>query len=624
MKTRLFIPVVFASLSCIRSSTTTTIGTKHHSGRAMLETREIIDENDLSDVYDYVVAGGGLAGLVLASRLSESNTVLVLEAGLSGDDIADRVNTPSGAYYASIVGTAYDWAHVTVPQVNLSNRFIAWPKGKILGGSTAMNAMYLVRPSHGEINAWQQLIASDDNDAATRWGWIEMYDAMRKSENFTPPINSVGQVGNIRWDASTHGNSGPMSVSYPGIMMSLVGNWTSSLNAIGIPTLPNPNGGNTLGGFVAPSSINPTNWTRSYSRPAYIDSLPPRSNLHILPGATVTRVRFLQKPTLNGWVANQVDFAKDSNSRGREVGVRREVILTAGSVGSPAILMHSGFGPREMLENVGVDVMEDLPGVGQHLQDHLTAGVVWQSHAETAGDIHKSNSNFAQSPEFLSYINDAVAYVNMSTLFGPNDTSCFRQKIQDAADSSAFIIPSSDPSVMEGYTVIYNLLVNEFYNNEAQLELLMALTSPGTVSIQAAIQHPFSQGRLYINSSDPFQPAVIDPQYYSHFADITIMRQGIKLVRQLGAALGSVLGAEVIPGNGVQTDEQIETWLRDSAANSQFHPACSCGMLPRTQGGCVDSKLRVYGAGTFVKRRLTSGHSSPHKLFCLPIVAFRN
>lgn len=102
------------------------------------------------------------------------------------------------------------------------------------------------------------------------------------------------------------------------------------------------------------------------------------------------------------------------------------------------------------------------------------------------------------------------------------------------------------------------------------------------------------------------------------------MRQGIKLVRQLGAALGSVLGAEVIPGNGVQTDEQIETWLRDSAANSQFHPACSCGMLPRTQGGCVDSKLRVYGAGTFVKCRLISGHSSPHKLFCLPIVAFRN
>ena len=105
----------------------------------------------------------------------------------------------------------------------------------------------------------------------------------------------------------------------------------------------------------------------------------------------------------------------------------------------------------------------------------------------------------------------------MSTLFGPN-ASGFKQQIQEAADSSAFIIPSSDPSVVEGYTAIYNLLVNELYDNEAQLELLMVLTSPGTVAIQAAIQHPFSQGRLYINSSDPFQPVVIDPQYYSHFA----------------------------------------------------------------------------------------------------------
>jgi len=105
----------------------------------------------------------------------------------------------------------------------------------------------------------------------------------------------------------------------------------------------------------------------------------------------------------------------------------------------------------------------------------------------------------------------------MSTLFGPN-ASGFKQQIQEAADPSAFIIPSSDPSVVGGYTVIYNLLVNELYDNEAQLELLMTLTSPGTVAIQAAIQHPFSQGRLYINSSDPFQPVVIGPQYYSHFA----------------------------------------------------------------------------------------------------------
>lgn len=154
-------------------------------------------------------------------------------------------------------------------------------------------------------------------------------------------------------------------------MMAIVGNWTNSLEAVGVETIPNPNGGVTLGGFVTPSSINPTNWTRSYSRPAYIESLPPRSNLHILPQATVTRIRFQKDRSSDGWIANTVDYAKDANSERKTVRVRKEVILTAGTVGSPAILMHSGFGSKSVLENAGIQLFEELPGVGEHLQDHL-------------------------------------------------------------------------------------------------------------------------------------------------------------------------------------------------------------------------------------------------------------
>ncbi|KAJ3574761.1 hypothetical protein NP233_g1549 [Leucocoprinus birnbaumii] len=575
-----------------------------HSRR--LRAREIIDENGLLSEYDYVIAGGGLAGLVLGARLSHNSTVLVIEAGLSGDAVADRINTPDGAYYSSIVGTEYDWKHVTVPQANLSDRTIAWPKGKILGGSTAMNAMYLVRPGQVEMDAWQRLITSDDSDAATRWGWNEMYAAMKRSENFTAPLDDVARVGNIQWDASTHGTGGPMSISYPGIMMSMVGNWTTALNAIGIPTLSSPNGGTTLGGFVTPSSINPTNWTRSYSRPAYISSLPPESsnNLHILPDSTVTRVRFQEQPTVDGWVANFVDFGRDANEMRKTVGVRREVILTAGSVGSAKILMHSGFGPSEILEDVGVQLFEDLPGVGQHLQDHLSAAVVWQAQVETTGDIQSSDSDFSQSPEFRSYVNDAVAYVNITTLFGSDGARGFKEQILSSLSSLASSLPplpspfsSTDSStIIEGYKVAYDLLANQFYDNEPQVELVLGLMSPGVVQIQAAPQHPFSRGRLWINSTNPFDPVLIDPGYYSHFADIIMHRQGIKLVRQLGAALGNTLGMETTPGSGVQTDEEIEGWLRGGAANSQYHYACSCVMLPRVQGGCVDSKLRVYGA----------------------------
>ncbi|KXN90305.1 Versicolorin B synthase [Leucoagaricus sp. SymC.cos] len=561
-----------------------------HIPRETLRTREVIDENNLENAYDYVIAGGGLAGLVLAARLSESNTVLVLEAGLSGDDVADRINTPSGAYYSSIVGTDYDWKYVTVPQPNLNNRVISWPRGKILGGSSAMNAMYLVRPAEEELNAWQQLITSDDADAATNWGWAQMYAAMKKSENFTEPRADVAQVGNIQWDASTHGSGGPMSVSYPGIMMAIVGNWTSSLNTIGVPPLPNPNGGKTFGGFVTPSSINPTNWTRSYSRSAYIDSLPPRpSNLHILPQATVTRLLFLSDASADGWIANQVEFAQDSSSTRRTVKVRREVILAGGPIGSPAILMHSGFGPRDTLENAGIQMIEELPGVGQHLQDHLAAGVVWQSNIETAGDIHASHSDFAQSPEFLSFINDAIAYVNMTNLMGADGASTFKQQVQSARENSSSTIPppSSDSSISEGYKAIYDVLTNTLFDQVSYAELVMALTSPGTVTIQVALQHPFSQGRLYVNSTDPFGPVVIDPQYYSHFA-------GIKLIRQLGAALGPALGQEMSPGPNITSDQDIET----------------CGMLPRAQGGAVDSKLRVYGADGWIANQVEFAQDS--------------
>lgn len=153
--------------------------------------------------------------------------------------------------------------------------------------------------------------------------------------------------------------------------MEINGNWTSSLNAVEVPTLASPNGGVTLGGFITPSTINPTNWTRSYARSAYINSLPPRSNLHILPETTVTRVLFREQASADGWVADRVEFARSADSPRRTVSVRREVILAGGSLGSPKILLHSGFGPRDVLEKAGVTIIEELPGVGQHLQDHL-------------------------------------------------------------------------------------------------------------------------------------------------------------------------------------------------------------------------------------------------------------
>jgi len=154
-------------------------------------------------------------------------------------------------------------------------------------------------------------------------------------------------------------------------IIDVVGNWTSSLETAGVPKLTNPNGGVTLGGFITPSSINPTNWTRSYSRSAYIDSFPPRSNLHILPQATVVRLVVNdEKDSSGNLYVTSVEYASDAAAVRKTVKINKEVILAGGALGSPKILMHSGIGPKDVLDAAGVPMKLELPGVGQNLQDH--------------------------------------------------------------------------------------------------------------------------------------------------------------------------------------------------------------------------------------------------------------
>jgi choline dehydrogenase-like flavoprotein len=215
-----------------------------------------------------------------------------------------------------------------------------------------------------------------------------------------------------------------------------------------------------------------------------------------------------------------------------------------------------------------------------------------------------------------------VAFINLTNLFGSVGAAAFQQQIL-----SSYEEPSSESSqsgssdVIQGYKTIFKILANDFMNaNGPQVEILFNLMGSGSIIIQAALQHPFSVGRLWIQSPDPFEEVLIDPGYLSHFAgmlsrtvhplhlihlllDIIILRQAIKFIRGLGQILASnltgvpLIGEELSPGPGVVTDQDIEAWLRNGAS-SQFHPSSSCGMMPRDQGGVVDSKLRVYGAGT--------------------------
>ncbi|GLB41483.1 putative alcohol oxidase [Lyophyllum shimeji] len=576
-----------------------------------LHGRNYITEATIADSYDFIVVGGGLAGLVIASRLTEdfNTTVLVLEAGESGDTVGDSINPPARTYYNSLIGTSYDWQHKTVPQDKAAGRVISWPRGKVLGGSAAINGMYYVRPSQIQVDTWKGMLEPSDDSAA--WGWDNLLAGMKKSETFTSPSSDVQSLAKIQFNAASYGSNGPLHVSYPGFMFSVVGNWTPSLEAIGIESAADPANGKNFGGFVSTLSINPTNWTRSYSKSAYIDPLPPRKNLDILMSATVTRVVLGDKNSSGNVVASGVEFATSADSAEKVVKVNKEVVLTGGAPGSPRVLMHSGVGPKDVLDAAGVPLAVELPGVGQHLQDHLAAPVTWESKVQTGGDMHASGSDF--SPLAMSFVNSAIAYINASILF--DSSADFESNVASALDVSAkTLVPSQSSEVVEGYKAIYTATQKLTSQGAGQVELLLSINAPKAITIQAALQHPYkfapptpfllnklirsatSQGRVYINSSSPFDPIVIDPQYFSHPADITLLREGIKLARRVGnsAPISNAFGAETVPGPDVSSDEQLDAWLA-GVASTEFHPQATCAMLPRSQGGVVDAKLRVYG-----------------------------
>ncbi|CAG8247947.1 unnamed protein product [Penicillium salamii] len=548
----------------------------------------------INDAYDFVVVGGGQAGLVLGARLSDSNhTVLVLESGGDGDEYRTRIDTPADSYFDSLWTTPLNWDFYTAKQPNAEDREIEWPRGKVLGGSSAINGLYMTRPGKDEINAWQAMLG--DMDGADNWSWDSFYAALKKSETFTPPSDAIAAQGGITWNSSNHGTEGPIHASYPDYTFDQVGDWSTSLQSIGVDISSNMYGGDVWGAEVSTSCINPSNWTRSYSRTGYLDPLPDRTNYDVLANAHVTRLIF-DNSTSTNLTASSVEYTSDNGTTKSTVRVKKEVILASGSVGSPAVLLYSGIGPKDVLSAAGVDLVSELPGVGQHLQDHISATVKWSTSVDTAGSIWYENGADKNNTNYLSYIDDAIAYVNSTALYG-SKVAEYEKKFLAQMDKYT-PNTTTDDGVIAGYKAIYNTTASKIFTSPmGQIELLfMNSDANGDVGISAALQHPFSHGRIYINSSDPMDYPVIDPNYFANPSDIQILLEGIKMARKIGETkpISNNFTEEITPGSSVQTDEDWTQWLREQAS-TEFHPSSSCAMLPQDQGGVVDANLRVYG-----------------------------
>ncbi|KAI1063769.1 hypothetical protein LB506_005794 [Fusarium annulatum] len=537
------------------------------------------------DTYDYIVVGGGTAGVAVAARLSEGlpyANILLIEAGPAVDD-EPKINIPG--MKGSTLGTKYDWNFTTVPQACANNR--VWPinRGKVLGGSSALNLMTYDRAAVAEYDAWEAL-------GNPGWNWKTMIKAMMKSETFTGKNTAT-------YGSKGVGDSGPVKAVVNRIIPKHQESWIPTLNKLGVRKNLESLGGNPLGVMYQPSSIDPSNYNRSYSANAYTEIS--GSNLEILADTVVAKINVSGPAAKKKAIATGVTLQD-----GTYVKARREVILSAGSIQSPGLLEQSGIGSKSVLSAAGIKQIVDLPGVGENLQDHLRVMTSYQLTPEFLSfDALRSNATFAAEQLALwnagkrslyDYTGSAYTFSTWKQALG-NDANLV-SLAKDAAGKDASKVDKKKLDFLKDSTVPQVEVI--FSDGYTGVKGYPAATSPlfgkGFVTLIGVVMHPLSRGSVHINPSDPAGKPTINPNYLSNSHDVEAVLQTVKYNRKIANTepMRSIWEDEYEPGLDVKTDAQIKDYVLRTTL-SIFHPSGTCAMLPKADGGVVDAKLKVYG-----------------------------
>lgn len=561
----------------------------------------------LNSTFDYVIVGGGTAGLAIATRLVEQNagSVAVVEAGtfyeLSNGN-ASQVPGP-GVNYAGKSPLDWqpliDWGYMTTPQaVSLTQPLQSYPshtdhvqgannaslhfaRGKALGGSSARNAMIYQRGTTASYQQWADQVGDQS------YTFEKLLPYFEKSINFSAPDMSVRFANSTpQYDETVMGDgTGLLSVAFPNSPSAYGTFAAEGMKQINLSAIDGFQSGSLLGSSWNMFTIDSGTMLRSSSETAYMRQALQYDAYHVYHLTMAKKILFDDSKKATGVLVDTQGFQYTLTAK-------KEVIVSAGAFASPQILMASGIGPADTLSSLGIQVIADRPGVGQGMQDHVWVTLAYPINAQTSSSLRYPSFLYGQQALFNNYPATGI-------YSSPNcDVLGWEKVPQDLRASWSNTTSGILNAYPQDWPELEYMTVNSYVNEQEIYKLMDPFDGTNYASMGVILAAPVSRGSVTITSADTSVHPSIDPAWLTNQADMDMMVAGVKRAREFWgtpAMQGLVIGEEKFPGSEVSTDAEIETFIR-GAFNTLWHAACTCAMGKADDpNAVVDSEAKVIG-----------------------------